>query len=615
MPIRILPPILANQIAAGEVVERPASVVKELVENSLDAGADRIEIELEKGGCKLIRIRDNGAGIPRDELALALSRHATSKVWTIDDLESIGSLGFRGEALASISSVSRLTLTSRPASQSEAWQASAEGREMAVELRPAAHPAGTTLDVVDLFFNTPARRKFLRSEKTEFSHIDELLRRLALSRFDVSFTLKHNGKLVRQYRAAHSPEERQRRVALACGAPFLSRAISLSSAHLGLTLSGWLLPPAESTDTTPEIQYCYVNGRMMRDKLINHAIRQGYLEALGVECSPSYVLYLTLDPRQVDVNVHPAKHEVRFHESRLVHDFIVRVVCDALNERFCATHQAPEIHEPPLETAYPQLHHASAEARREPALSSRPHGYLDRHSAQGSQRGRGGELSAAAWQGVQGLLTTLPAASSVQAVEEVSASLAVDSANQIAAWRVLSLPHPKVALLQCGSAYRLLHLPGAEAALLGHRLRVQWTNGAVTTQPLLMPILIQLESSQRQQLMSADSWLGHLGIEWKAASGDNIMIYRVPVAMRNSNLAKTFLELLALGVSSGEADCAARICDWLAGLAVAQSDYSLPSATALVANLLDEQPERLLDESLSRAVGFSSAIEELLREA
>ena len=197
MPIQILPPILANQIAAGEVVERPASVIKELVENSLDAGANRIDVELEKGGIQLIRIRDNGSGIPGTELSLALARHATSKVATLDDLEHIESLGFRGEALASISSVSRLTLTSRTAEQSEAWQAYAEGREMDVTIKPAAHPIGTTVEVLDLFFNTPARRRFLRSEKTEFGHIDELLRRLALSRFDVAIHLKHNGKLLR----------------------------------------------------------------------------------------------------------------------------------------------------------------------------------------------------------------------------------------------------------------------------------------------------------------------------------------------------------------------------------------------------------------------------------
>ena len=613
MPIRILSPILANQIAAGEVVERPASVVKELVENSLDAGADRIEIELEKGGCKLIRIRDNGAGIPKDELALALSRHATSKVWTIDDLESIVSLGFRGEALASISSVSRLTLTSRPASQSEAWQASAEGRDMAVELRPAAHPVGTTLEVQDLFFNTPARRKFLRSEKTEFSHIDELLRRLALSRFDVSFTLKLNGKLVRQYRASHSPEERQRRVAAACGAPFLSRAITLASEHLGLALSGWLLPPGEQSDTTPETQYCYVNGRMMRDKLINHAIRQGYLEALGVECSPSYVLYLILDPRQVDVNVHPAKHEVRFHESRLVHDFIVRVVREALSEGLFPAQAAPEVNDAPLHTAYPGRQQTQSEPRVEQAIP-RQHGYQGGgHAVREHHYGRQRAVSPSAWQGVQGLLTTLPGGSVQAATTEVVVS-DESRGNQIDAWRVLSLPHPQVALLQRGKEYRLLHLPAAESALLRYRLDLQWRNGVLISQPLLMPILIQLDPQCRARLMSASSWLVRLGIEWKAASGDNIMLYRVPVAMRNTNLSSTFLELLTWLEESDEAELGAGICDWLARLVIAQSEYSLASATALVTNLWEEQPERLLDENMSRAVGFSSAIEELLHE-
>lgn len=382
MPIRILPPILANQIAAGEVVERPASVVKELVENSLDAGATRIEIELEKGGCKLIRIRDNGSGIAQADLPLALARHATSKVSSLDDLEAIVSLGFRGEALASISSVSRLTLTTRTAEQAEAWQASAEGRDMQVHIQPAAHPVGTTLDVVDLFFNTPARRKFLRSEKTEFGHIDELVRRLALSRFDVALVLKHNGKLVRQYRAATTEEERRRRVAQACGSGFSEQAIRLSSEHLGLQIQGWILPPPMASDSTPELQYCYVNGRVMRDKLISHAIKQAYLEALGVECSPSYVLYLCLDPHQVDVNVHPAKHEVRFHEARLVHDFVVGVIRDALLQAVPRTSSVsawptPPEAESPMVCEHPAISQADYAST---PWRGREHGYQRRAS-------------------------------------------------------------------------------------------------------------------------------------------------------------------------------------------------------------------------------------------
>ncbi|PSU67597.1 DNA mismatch repair endonuclease MutL [Photobacterium phosphoreum] len=331
MPIQILPARLANQIAAGEVVERPASVVKELVENSIDAGATRIDIDIEKGGSRLIRIRDNGKGIAKDELGLALSRHATSKIASLDDLEAIVSLGFRGEALASISSVSRLTLTSRIEDQAEAWSAYAEGRDMDVQLKPAAHPVGTTLEVLDLFFNTPARRKFLRTEKTEFTHIDELIKRIALSRFDVAITLRHNGKLVRQYRIADNALQQERRLAAACGPSFLQHALVVELAHGDLKLSGWICS-SQGARSQNDIQYCYVNGRMMKDKLINHAIRQAYESSLRSDQYAAYVLYIEVDPHQVDVNVHPAKHEVRFHQARLVHDFIYQTLQSALQQ-------------------------------------------------------------------------------------------------------------------------------------------------------------------------------------------------------------------------------------------------------------------------------------------
>lgn len=330
MPIHILPPQLANQIAAGEVVERPASVIKELIENSLDAGADRIDIDIERGGTKLIRIRDNGCGIDKNELTLALTRHATSKISSLDDLESIVSLGFRGEALASVSSVSRLTLTSRPSQQQEAWQAYAEGRDMQVTVKPAAHPQGTTVEVLDLFFNTPARRKFLRTEKTEFSHIDEVIRRIALARFDVTINLKHNDKLVRQYRAVND-ESQEKRLSVICGSSFVQKSIKVNWQHDDLHLHGWLQLSHE-VGVSGELQYIYVNGRMMRDRLLSHAIRQAYHEHLNSDALPAYVIYLTIDPRQVDVNVHPAKHEVRFHQSRLVHDFVYQAVLTALRQ-------------------------------------------------------------------------------------------------------------------------------------------------------------------------------------------------------------------------------------------------------------------------------------------
>ena len=343
MPIQILPSRLANQIAAGEVVERPASVVKEIVENSLDSGASSIEIDIEKGGHKRILIRDNGSGIPHDELALALSRHATSKIAKLDDLEAICSLGFRGEALASISSVARLSLSSKPKDQTQAWQAHCEGRDMQVQLNPVAHPDGTSVDVVDLFFNTPARRKFLRTEKTEFAHIDEVVRRIALSRFDVSFSLKHNGKLLRKYPAVKAQDTELKRIGAICGKEFAAQNIELNSQYQQFELKGWLAQP-EQAKTQGDFQYFYVNGRMMRDKLINHAVRQAFEGLIDADLYPTYVLYLTLEPNQVDVNVHPAKHEVRFHQARLVHDFIYRALTDSLNQYFQQGQQSnPEV--------------------------------------------------------------------------------------------------------------------------------------------------------------------------------------------------------------------------------------------------------------------------------
>ncbi|HGO5850604.1 TPA: DNA mismatch repair endonuclease MutL [Mannheimia haemolytica] len=345
--IHILPPQLANQIAAGEVVERPASVVKELVENSLDAGANTIQIDIEKGGSQLIRIRDNGCGISKQDLPLALARHATSKISSLEDLEAILSLGFRGEALASISSVSRLTLTSRTAEQTEAWQAYAQGREMAVEIQPASHPIGTTIEVANLFFNTPARRKFLRTDKTEFAHIDEVVRRIALAKPNISFSLSHNGKIVRQYRKVqdNSVEQQQKRVAAICGDEFIQHSTYIDWQHGDLHLHGWVGSPALAR-LQNDLCYSYVNGRMMRDKTINHAIRQAYGDSIASGYYPAFVIFLDLDPTMVDVNVHPAKHEVRFHQGRLVHDFILQGVLNSLQQTQPTLELRNEVNEP-----------------------------------------------------------------------------------------------------------------------------------------------------------------------------------------------------------------------------------------------------------------------------
>ncbi|MFT4924317.1 MAG: DNA mismatch repair protein MutL [Phenylobacterium sp.] len=372
MTIQILPARLANQIAAGEVVERPASVIKELIENSLDSGATVIDIDVQKGGSKLIRIRDNGSGIPKDELGLALSRHATSKVCSFDDLENITSLGFRGEALASISSVSRLKLTSKPADQSEAWQAYAEGRDMTVKIIPAAHPDGSTIEVTDLFFNTPARRKFLRTEKTEFYHIDEVIKRIALSRFDVQFSLTHNGKSVRHLRKAVSDIEQQRRIAQVCGKSSVDTMVQLNCEQGEVILSGWVSLPSGCRQQN-DMQYSYVNGRMMRDKLINHAIRQAYGDSLGDQQYPTYVLFVALNPRHIDVNVHPAKHEVRFHEARFIHDFIVQALEKALDSQYEQPIEPAMVEPLPQSTAlYPGQAYPTATA--EPCQVREPQG-------------------------------------------------------------------------------------------------------------------------------------------------------------------------------------------------------------------------------------------------
>jgi DNA mismatch repair protein MutL len=339
--IQLLTPQLANQIAAGEVVERPAAVLKELLENSLDADASQIDIDIEKGGMQLIRVRDNGIGIHPDDLALALNRHATSKIYELHDLDAISSLGFRGEALASISSVSQLTLTSCLREKTDAWQIKSVGHNANPAMTPAAHTSGTTIEVYDLFFNTPARRRFLRTEQTEFNHLDDLIKRISLSHYETGFTLKHNQKIIRQLRPANTEKERTQRAADIFGNTFMSNAIAIDNqAATGMRLWGWIALPSFSRNHT-DLQYTYVNNRVVRDKLINHAIRLAYQDTLLPGRFPAFILYLEIDPSIVDVNVHPTKHEVRFHESRQIHDFLFSSIRDALSQTSQITNTDP----------------------------------------------------------------------------------------------------------------------------------------------------------------------------------------------------------------------------------------------------------------------------------
>ncbi|WFW60007.1 DNA mismatch repair endonuclease MutL [Citrobacter freundii] len=587
MPIQVLPPQLANQIAAGEVVERPASVVKELVENSIDAGATRIDIDIERGGAKLIRIRDNGCGIKKDELALALARHATSKIASLDDLEAIVSLGFRGEALASISSVSRLTLTSRTQEQSEAWQAYAEGRDMDVTIKPAAHPVGTTLEVLDLFYNTPARRKFMRTEKTEFNHIDEIIRRIALARFDVTINLSHNGKMVRQYRAVTADGQKERRLGAICGTPFLEHALAIEWQHGDLTLRGWVADPNHTTTALAEIQYCYVNGRMMRDRLINHAIRQACEDKLGADQQPAFVLYLEIDPHQVDVNVHPAKHEVRFHQSRLVHDFIYQGVLSVLQQQLetslpLADDDTPAPrHIPENRVAAGRNHFAEPAPAREPATP--------RYSV--SAGGGGGRQTSASWphdqpgyqkqQGevYQQLLQT-PAPTHKTTMPETPAAPLTGNSQSFG--RVLTIVGADCALLECDGHIRLLALPVAERWL--RQAQLTPAQGPVCAQPLLIPLRLKVTDDEKTALENAQSQLAELGIEFQL-DAQHVTIRAVPLPLRQQNLQILIPELigyLALQSVSEPGD----IAQWIARNVMSEHpQWSMAQAITLLTDV------------------------------
>lgn len=591
MPIQVLPPQLANQIAAGEVVERPASVVKELVENSLDAGATRIDIDIERGGAKLIRIRDNGCGIKKDELALALARHATSKITSLDDLEAIVSLGFRGEALASISSVARLTLTSRTAEQQEAWQAYAEGRDQAVTVKPAAHPVGSTLEVLDLFYNTPARRKFMRTEKTEFNHIDEIIRRIALARFDVSFNLTHNGKAIRQYRAVADGASKDRRLGAICGVPFLEHALAIEWQHGDLALRGWVADPHHTTAALAEIQYCYVNGRMMRDRLINHAIRQACEDKLGANEQPAFVLYLEIDPHQVDVNVHPAKHEVRFHQSRLVHDFIYQGVLSVLQQQLETPLPLTAEDEPAsAPRSLPENRIAAGRNQfAEPAVAREPEAARYSSAAGGASSRGSSHSGGASWpnaqpgyQKQQGALYRQLLETPVSRSEPAKPAVDNLEGHSQSFGRVLAIVGDTCALLERNGKLSVLALPVAERWLR----QAQLTPGEATicAQPLLIPLRLKAREEERKTLQEAQATLSLLGIEI-LLEGQHVTVRAVPLPLRQQNLQILIPELIGYLVGQIDID-AGNIAQWLArNLASDHAQWNMAQAIAMLADV------------------------------
>lgn len=589
--IHLLSPRLANQIAAGEVVERPANIIKELVENSLDAGAQRIEIDVEQGGTKLLRIRDDGHGIPKDDLPLALSRHATSKITTLDDLEAVHSLGFRGEALASISSVSRLTLTSATIAEkdelAQAWQVEVEGRDMAASVKPAAHPKGTTLEVRDLFFNTPARRKFLRTEKTEFNHVDEYFKRLALSRYDVAFSLRHNQKMIHSLRPAIRNIDKEKRVAALLGTKFIDAALHIDSEAAGLELKGWVGLPTFSRSAA-DMQYFFVNGRVVRDRLVVHAIKQAYRDVLYHGRQPAFVLYLTVDPALVDVNVHPTKHEVRFRDGRLVHDYLFRTLHKALadvrpDNQVAPTslqgsgvlQEAPEagITTPALPANRPQQVSGiqAGEFSEQTRMSLLP----GRDPLSGQSIARQPNNAA----GVQEHLNAYQALSQplnvgqtgVRTEERIDPETGEITTVQVEQGNTQGLPEVEqgdvpplgFAIAQLHGIYILsqnihglvvVDMHAAHERITYERLKIAVDNQNVQSQPLLVPITVNVSEREADAAEQFADEFARFGVLFQRAAPESIMIRQIPVILQQAEVERLVTDMLADLIQHGSSD-------------------------------------------------------------
>ncbi|MFG0630215.1 DNA mismatch repair endonuclease MutL [Pseudomonas sp. xss_2] len=555
--IQLLSPRLANQIAAGEVVERPASVAKELLENSLDSGAKRIEVEVEQGGVKLLRVRDNGSGIAPDDLPLALARHATSKIRELEDLEGVLSLGFRGEALASISSVARLTLTSRTADASEAWQVETEGRDMTPRVQPAAHPVGTSVEVRDLFFNTPARRKFLKAEKTEFDHLQEVIRRLALARFDVGFHLRHNGKTILSLHDAPDEIARARRVGAICGPGFLEQALPIDVERNGLRLWGWVGLPTFSRSQA-DLQYFFVNGRAVRDKLVAHAVRQAYRDVLFNGRHPTFVLFLELEPNGVDVNVHPTKHEVRFREGRTVHDFLYGTLHRALadvrpEDQLAAPAAASEMVRPSGQQA------GEFGPQGEMRLASP---VLEQPQAQPQQFSSSGAGAGYQYQYTPRPSQSLPVAEAQAAYREFFAPLPGGAPSSLPESQG-DVPPLGYALAQLKGIYILaenavglvlVDMHAAHERIMYERLKVAMASEGLSGQPLLVPESLALSQREADCAEEHAQWFQRLGFELQRLGPESVAIRQIPALLKQAEANRLVQDVLADLMEYGTSD-------------------------------------------------------------
>jgi DNA mismatch repair protein MutL len=497
MPICQLPGHLINQIAAGEVVERPASVVKELVENSLDSGAHAISIDIIAGGQKLIRIRDDGSGIPKDEMALALSRHATSKISSLEDLEAVVSLGFRGEALPSIASVARMTLVSRHGDS--AWRVEADNGSL-TEPAPAAHPMGTTVEVHDLFYNTPARRKFLRTERTELNHIDKWIRRLALARPDVAFTVTHNRRTTLNLKVATDEDSRLQRISNICGESFSSQSMLISRESNGVALSGWIGLPTYNRSQA-DMQFWFVNGRSIGDKTLAHAARHAYRDVLFHGRYPAYVLHLAIDPTMVDANAHPAKLEVRFRDSRMVHGFVSQAIEHALRD------------------TRPGGHDVS------PMLASPLSGRVLQQSTMSLHSGRGGSSSVAEAMSAYQALSASPLTERSLPESETAPPLGFAIA-QLAGIYILA---------ENADGLVIVDMHAAHERVVYEKLKHSFTDKEITRQPLLVPTTVSVSEAEATLVEESGELFSQLGLSVDRSGPSSLLIREVPAMLRQGD--------------------------------------------------------------------------------
>ena len=518
--IQILSTQLANQIAAGEVVERPASVVKELCENSLDAGATKIDVEVQQGGAKLLKVRDNGFGISKEQLPLALSRHATSKIAQLEDLEAVSTLGFRGEALASIASVSRLSLTSN--CDDGGWMATSEGRDMAVQLKPAAHPRGTSVEVRDLFFNTPARRKFLRTDNTEYKRIDDSLKKLALSHMGVSFSLKHNNKVQFSLRAAVGQLEQEKRVADLCGSTFMQQALFLDDNRSGLRLWGWIGLPTFSR-SQGDLQYFFVNGRNIKDKVVSHAVRQAYQDVLYHGRHPAYVLFLEIAPTDVDVNVHPTKHEVRFRDSGSVHSFVSSTLVKALAS------DRPQDHLQQHQSISPSGDENQSDAMDQSSLQLANYANVDYSRP---------------WHRPESQAVRVPIGQ-YQSLYDTSQSEADDTTEVPPLGFAIAQLKGIFILAENAQGLIIVDMHAAHERITYERMKSAYDDQGLVSQPLLVPENLVVSQREATVVEENPSVFEQLGFSVQRAGQESLIVREIPAILRGSQVEGLLRDVLS----------------------------------------------------------------------